>query len=343
MSYSSRGFGKQAVLLTNPRARGVKARSVARVVRTLGLDEDAVRVIGRDGTAPDLAAGAVRDGLPYVFVAGGDGTAHDVVQVLAGTSTALGLVPLGTSNDMAARLDLPSRLDAACGALRRRRVTPVDLIRIGGSRVATVGGFGFAAEVARRCNECRRGAAGGVLSFLVGQAVYSLCAAGSALFRFPGTTALEIETDGGAFLRLEASALLAGVTHSFGGGIRLPPCEAGRVGSFALLAVTAATPRQLLQTLAALRFGIRPIPYAVAVPVVSSCRVRPAEPVAAFADGEWLGYRGETRIWIEPSVLRVLVGNRLARSVEFPDRLLPLTDGAPPQCASGRRHVSGGR
>ncbi len=90
MSYSSRGFGNEAVLLANPGARGVKARSVARVVRALGLDEDAVRVIGRDGTALDLAAGAVRDGLPYVLVAGGDGT-----------STALGLVPLGTSNDMA--------------------------------------------------------------------------------------------------------------------------------------------------------------------------------------------------------------------------------------------------
>ncbi len=101
MSYSSRGFGNEAVLLANPGARGVKARSVARVVRALGLDEDAVRVIGRDGTALDLAAGAVRDGLPYVLVAGGDGTAHDVVQVLAGASPALGLVPLGTSNDMA--------------------------------------------------------------------------------------------------------------------------------------------------------------------------------------------------------------------------------------------------
>jgi diacylglycerol kinase (ATP) len=335
VSYSSRGFGNEAVLLANPRARGVKVRSVARVVRALGLDEDAVRVIGRDGTALDLAAGAVRDGLPYVLVAGGDGTAHDVVQVLAGTSTALagtstalGLVPLGTSNDMAARLELPARLEAACGALRRRTVTPVNLIRIGGTRVATVGGFGLAAEVARRCNERRRGAAGGILSSLVGRSIYSLCAAGSALFRFPGTTALEMETDGGVSLRLEASALLAGVTHRFGGGIRLPPCEAGRTGRFALLAVTAATPRQFLQTLAALRFGITPVPYAVAVPVVSSCRVRPANPGAAFADGEWLGYREETLIRIEPSALRVLVGNRRSRSVDCPDRLLPLTDGA---------------
>jgi diacylglycerol kinase family enzyme len=136
-----------------------------------------------------------------------------------------------------------------------------------------------------------------------------------------------METDGGVSLRLEASALLAGVTHRFGGGIRLPPCEAGRTGRFALLAVTAATPRQFLQTLAALRFGITPVPYAVAVPVVSSCRVRPAKPVAAFADGEWLGYREETPIWIEPSALRVLVGNRRSRSVDSPDRLLPLTDG----------------
>lgn len=47
------------------------------------------------------AADAAAAGARAVFVLGGDGTIHWAVQGLAGTSTPLGIVPLGTGNDIA--------------------------------------------------------------------------------------------------------------------------------------------------------------------------------------------------------------------------------------------------
>ena len=75
----------RVVLLANPNARGVNRRTLSRAVQLLGLQDNAVMEIGRDGTARTLSANAIRSGAQYVLAAGGDGTLHEIVQVLAGT------------------------------------------------------------------------------------------------------------------------------------------------------------------------------------------------------------------------------------------------------------------
>ena len=96
------------VLVVNPFARGTDRAAVSRVVELLGLDARAVREVGRDGTARALAAGAVRARVARVIAAGGDGTLHDVVQEVAGSATALGIIPLGTFDDVATVRDSPA-------------------------------------------------------------------------------------------------------------------------------------------------------------------------------------------------------------------------------------------
>ena len=58
------------------------------------------------GTLPQRVAAASATGHPVVVVAGGDGTIACAAQALAGTGTALGLVPCGTMNLMAKDLGL---------------------------------------------------------------------------------------------------------------------------------------------------------------------------------------------------------------------------------------------
>jgi len=61
------------------------------------------------GEATALARQAQDEGLDAVFVAGGDGTINDVVNGLAGSQVAVGVLPAGTGNVWAKGLGLPRR------------------------------------------------------------------------------------------------------------------------------------------------------------------------------------------------------------------------------------------
>jgi diacylglycerol kinase family enzyme len=57
-------------------------------------------------------------GCDTIFACGGDGTIHNIAQVLANTSTALAILPIGTANALAHDLNLPLKVvDAAKASL----------------------------------------------------------------------------------------------------------------------------------------------------------------------------------------------------------------------------------
>ena len=86
----------------------------------------------------DAAADAAHSGIDLVVAAGGDGTVHLVANGLmragptADTRPALGVLPLGTGNDLARTLGLPLKASPieALDALRRAERHCLDLIRV---------------------------------------------------------------------------------------------------------------------------------------------------------------------------------------------------------------------
>jgi diacylglycerol kinase family enzyme len=86
-------------------------------------------------TPGDDIAALVRDAAKtsdVVVAAGGDGTVSTVAGVLAGTETALGVLPAGTLNHFARDLKLPAELDKAAAVIVGGAVSRVDVADVNG-------------------------------------------------------------------------------------------------------------------------------------------------------------------------------------------------------------------
>ncbi|HVR91270.1 MAG TPA: diacylglycerol kinase family protein [Novosphingobium sp.] len=68
---------------------------------------------------------------PVIAVGGGDGTLGQSAGVLAGTGTALAILPLGTRNHLARQLGIPLDLIDAAKAIAGGRRSPMDLAKAG--------------------------------------------------------------------------------------------------------------------------------------------------------------------------------------------------------------------
>jgi diacylglycerol kinase (ATP) len=100
---------KRAVLIHNDAAGPVPSRNLlARAVRELERGPYEVDILesGKDRSVSQLTELALRERMDVVFVAGGDGTVGTVASVLAGSDTALGVLPAGTANVWAQELGL---------------------------------------------------------------------------------------------------------------------------------------------------------------------------------------------------------------------------------------------
>src|SRR3954454_19780665 len=137
-------------LLVNPTAgKGRAARVVAEV--TARMREGGANVailVGTDAAdAQALARTAIDDGVDALVALGGDGMVHLALNVVAGTSTPLGIVPAGTGNDLANHLGLPTKDPvAAAGVIADQLLAggrPMDAVRVGDRWWGCVLGAGF--------------------------------------------------------------------------------------------------------------------------------------------------------------------------------------------------------
>ncbi len=112
---------RKAALLYNTFSGRRRERRLADVEIALGILRDAGVEISAAPTrsatdATEQTRQAVAEGCEVVFACGGDGTVHDVLQGLVGSSLALGIIPLGTGNALAHDLRLPLSPAAAARA-----------------------------------------------------------------------------------------------------------------------------------------------------------------------------------------------------------------------------------
>lgn len=106
------------LFIVNSSASSVTARARVVIQKALSADHDVTLAeTSRRGHATRLAQGAAADGVDAVIVLGGDGTLNEAANGLAGTDTALGLLPGGSTNVFARTIGLPNDPIEATGAL----------------------------------------------------------------------------------------------------------------------------------------------------------------------------------------------------------------------------------
>ena len=126
---------RRAVLIYNPASGQYSARRAAsvhkalEVLRAAGVEAEAWESDG-PGSATVQARSAAEQGFDTVLACGGDGTVHEILQGLVGTDVALGVIPLGTANALAADLGLLGSPESAARKLVEANPVRVPVGRI---------------------------------------------------------------------------------------------------------------------------------------------------------------------------------------------------------------------
>ncbi|HWM94664.1 MAG TPA: diacylglycerol kinase family protein [Thermoanaerobaculia bacterium] len=221
--------------LVNPKAgRGLSAASFDRL-RLLASRAGAGFAVSRN--AADLgqhARRAAADGIERLLVAGGDGTMHHAIQGLANTSCALGVIPVGTGNDLSGTLKIPPDLDVAVQRALTGTIRRIDLIRVGETYSVSYLGVGFDSEATRFANQVKT---------LRGPLVYPYAVIHTlATFQPP---AMRIVHDEGVF---EGRVMFTNLSNlpRFGGGMRIAPQAEIDDGILDLVIVREMSRRALL-------------------------------------------------------------------------------------------------
>lgn len=124
-----------------------QAALIERAIQAAGLKGDLV-LTDRPGHGLELARQAANEGWSTIVAAGGDGTVNEVINGFLKAPTArpeitLGIIPIGTANDLATMLGLPRQLEAACRRLTAGQTRRIDLGLVNGRYFANNSAVGL--------------------------------------------------------------------------------------------------------------------------------------------------------------------------------------------------------
>jgi len=125
---------RKAALLYNPDSGGSRRRQrelqpALSVLKEGGVEAELFLTKSREHAA-EMARQAISAGCDTVFACGGDGTVHNIAQVLATTHVALGVLPVGTANALAHDLLIPRNIAGAVKAALQSSPRRIALGRI---------------------------------------------------------------------------------------------------------------------------------------------------------------------------------------------------------------------
>ena len=273
------GSGAERGVLEALRRRGIEPAQMARIRRARGL-----------GDAVDALLGL---GVDRLIVGGGDGTLGAVAARLARRPVTLGVIPLGTANDFARTLGIPTDLDGSARVIAEGRVRLVDLGKANDAYFLNVASVGMSvAATAELSPGIKR---------RFGPLAYAY--AGARAFSRNPTFRLHVQ-NGPDSIETTAQQVIVGNGRFYGGGVLVSRRSSLEDGLLHAYALGTRGRWHLLRTVAMLRLGIpidRPGDYFLQT---TSLRVRTRPVLEVNCDGE-IRTRTPVTFTVEPKALRV--------------------------------------
>jgi len=291
----------RAKLFVNPIAGGGKCGKVypaiERTLRRAGVACDVI-VSQYPGQITGMSSELAAMGCQTVIACGGDGTVNELVNGIAGTETALGIVPLGTANDFAVNMGLSKDIHVASTIIKERQTRKIDLVRVQDNKFfAGTGCIGFDAEVAAFASGRRKEKSNPFLLHVLG-----------ALLKFVSYRPKMVELRFNGRRYFGKILLVAfGNVRSYARGMLITP-EA--VADDALLDICVVRPMarwKLLSVFPSVYKGTHVNNKAVTVSQARSVYIQSVGPMALYADGDFMTTT-PFRLEVMPRHLNMIVG-----------------------------------
>jgi diacylglycerol kinase (ATP) len=236
-----------------------------------------------------------RSEVDLVIIGGGDGTLNAAADALIETGLPLGILPLGTANDLARTLGIPADLGAAGRVIAAGRTRRIDLGRVNGKHFFNVASLGLSVQIARELDaDVKRRF--GVLGYPL--TVWRV-------LRGRDTFRARIRCDQ-ARLRLRAMQISIGNGRHYGGGMTIAADAAIDDGRLDLVSVAPQRLWELILSLPALRWGRHERAERIRHWRCREIEIRTARPIPINTDGE-VTTRTPARIVVVPKAISVFV------------------------------------
>jgi len=255
-----------------------------------------MRLTKAPGHATELAAEAARDGFDAAVAIGGDGTINETARGLAGTRTALGVIPRGSGNGFAREIGMPLLFEEAVMRLQKAVTVPCDAGRANGELFLNLAGIGIEAEIARLFMEHGKTGARGMWP-------YFKIGAKTALTYKPKM--LDVDADG---VRTQAAPLTLVFANGrqYGSNFKIAPHASLTDGLLDMVAVHDA-PKWKIALAAPAFFTDNWRPFGVtSVSRVRRALIRLPGDIVYHIDGEPRQTQNTLEIAVEPRAMNVL-------------------------------------
>jgi diacylglycerol kinase (ATP) len=285
-----------AVVAHSRKSLGGGLPELRRILALEGVTNPLWYEVKKSRRAPKYARKAAAKGVDVLFVWGGDGSVQRCIDAVAGTDTAVAILPAGTANLLASNLNVPHDIEAAVRIGLHGDRRRLDTGSVNGERFTVMAGAGFDA---RLIADADRGA-----KDRLGSAAYLVTGLKSLRGRRVRAT---IDVDGKRFFTGKISCVLAANVGKILGGVEAFPRARPDDGRLDLGVVTAKSPADWARTFGRVALGHPERSPFAKVTRAKKIRIRFEEKVRFELDGGARPASRKLRIRVHPGSVTVCV------------------------------------